>query len=156
MKTALLPLSCCPFLSLSHLKKTTYRNELIRYDHSVISPSADNSFVLQIVNNILKSDNIIITGSPFSLQILFHIIELTSTDTQAAVAPGEAYVIRAGFPSEGLKLLKVCNRLTESDEERSECLLHMSFSFEHTFRSASASYSRGLPISVSFIVMLQI
>lgn len=39
-------------------------------------------------------------------------------DTQAAVAPGEAYVIRAGFPSEGLKLLKVCNRLTESDEQR--------------------------------------
>lgn len=37
---------------------------LIRYDHSVISPPADNSFVLQIVNNILKSNNIIITGAP--------------------------------------------------------------------------------------------
>ena len=37
---------------------------LIRYDHSVISPPADNSFVLQIVNNILTSNNIIITGGP--------------------------------------------------------------------------------------------
>lgn len=91
---------------------------LIRYDHSVISPPADNSFVLQIVNSILKSNNIIITGGPFSLQIHFRIIEPTSMDTRAAVAPGEAYVIRAGFPIGGLKLLKVCNRLGESDKQR--------------------------------------
>ena len=68
LKAALLPLSCCPLLSPSNLKKPIYRNKLIRYDHSVISSPADNSFVLQIVNNILKSNNIIITGG---LQIHF-------------------------------------------------------------------------------------
>lgn len=67
---------------------------LIRYDHSVIPPPADNSFVLQIVNNILKSNSIIITGGPHSLHIHFHVIELTSMDAGTAAAPGEAYVIR--------------------------------------------------------------
>lgn len=64
----------------------------IRYDHSVISSCRQLISRLQIVNNILKSDNIIITGSPFSLRFSSTLLELTSTDTQAAVAPGEAYV----------------------------------------------------------------
>lgn len=89
---------------------------LIRYDHSVIPPPADNSFVLQMVNNILKSNTIIITGGPHSLHIHFYIIELTSTDTGTAAAPGEAYVIRNVSPSGNLKLLKDRNRLGDSDE----------------------------------------
>lgn len=37
---------------------------LIRCDHSATSPPADNSFVLQIANNILKSNNIASPGPP--------------------------------------------------------------------------------------------
>lgn len=71
---------------------------LIRYDHSVISPPADNSFVLQIVNNILKSNNIIITGPPqpsHSLPCYW----ANKPYTGPAAAPGDAYVIKADFLS---------------------------------------------------------
>ena len=82
----------------------------------MISPPADNSFVLQIVNNILKSNNTIITGGPHSLRIHFRVIELTSLDTGTAAAPGEAHVIRNVSPSGDLKVLKDCSKLGDSDE----------------------------------------